>query len=61
MARRRRIIRQRSVHAELSALNHQLAARDADTRLTELVRRSTDLIVVVDGRRPRGFVTFGND
>jgi PAS domain S-box-containing protein len=43
------VARQRSVRRELAVLNHALAVRDADARLTELVRRSTDAIVVVDG------------
>jgi PAS domain S-box-containing protein len=51
------ITRQRSVRAELRALNHQLAAREADARLTELVRRSTDLIVVAD---KDGMVSFAS-
>ncbi|MGO9991200.1 MAG: ATP-binding protein [Steroidobacteraceae bacterium] len=51
------ITRQRSVRAELRALNHQLAARAADARLTELVRRSTDLIVVID---KDGMVSFAS-
>jgi PAS domain S-box-containing protein len=41
------ITRQRSVRAELAALNRELADKHADERLTELVRRSTDLILVV--------------
>jgi PAS domain S-box-containing protein len=51
------ITRQRSVRAELRALNHQLAAREADARLTELVRRSIDLIVVID---KDGMVSFAS-
>ena len=51
------ITRQRSVRAELRALNHQLAVREADARLTELVRRTTDLIVVVD---KGGMISFAS-
>lgn len=42
------VTRQRSVRKELRALHRQLATREADDRLTELVRRSADLIMVVD-------------
>lgn len=51
------ITRQMTERRELHALNRQLAKRDADARLTELVRRSADLILVVgsDGR-----VTFAS-
>ncbi len=42
------ITRQQSARREVRALNRELAKREADARLTELVRRSTDLIVVVD-------------
>jgi len=42
------VARQRSVHRDLAVLNRELAVRDADARLTELVRRSADAIVVVD-------------
>jgi PAS domain S-box-containing protein len=42
------ITRQISVRKELRALYRQLAKRDADARITELVRSSTDLIMVVN-------------
>jgi len=41
------ITRQWSSRKEVSLLNHQLAQREADARLTELVRRSSDLILLV--------------
>ena len=51
------VTRQRSVHAELRALHRALATREADARLTELVRRSADLILVVGAD---GIVTFAS-
>ena len=51
------ITRQRRARRDLRALNQQLTAREADARLTELVRRSNDLIVVVD---PAGLVSFAS-
>jgi PAS domain S-box-containing protein len=42
------ITRQRSAHKELQALHRQLAHQEADRRLTELVRRSADLILLAD-------------
>ena len=51
------ITRQHRARRDLRALNQQLAAREADARLTELVRRSNDLIVVVD---PAGLVSFAS-
>ncbi len=51
------ITRQHRARRDLRALNQQLAAREADARLTELVRRSNDLIVVVD---PGGLVSFAS-
>ncbi len=41
------ITRQKSVRKELRELNRQLAKSEADARITELVRRSADLIMVV--------------
>jgi two-component system sensor histidine kinase UhpB len=41
-------VRQRLVRDELRRLNRELAVRQADARLTELVRRSSDAIAVVD-------------
>jgi PAS domain S-box-containing protein len=51
------ITRQLNERNELRELHRRLAARDADARLTELVRRSDDLILVVDGR---GLVSFAS-
>jgi PAS domain S-box-containing protein len=51
------ITRQRSVREELRSLNLVLARRQADARLTELVRRSPDLIVVIDAG---GRVTYAS-
>ncbi len=51
------ITRQRSVQRELRDINHQLAIRKADARLTELVRQSADLILVVD---EHGLVSFAS-
>jgi PAS domain S-box-containing protein len=51
------LTRQQSVRRELRALNRQLAKREADERLTELVRRSTDLILVVNAE---GIVSFAS-
>jgi PAS domain S-box-containing protein len=42
------LVRQRNVREELRRLQTTVALRDADARLTELVRRSVDLILVVD-------------
>ena len=51
------VTRQRRVRSELRALNRQLALQVADARLTELVRRSTDLIVVVGASRLVSFAS----
>jgi PAS domain S-box-containing protein len=51
------ITRQGSARKEVRALNRQLAKREADARLTELVRRSTDLILVIGAD---GIVTFAS-
>jgi PAS domain S-box-containing protein len=51
------VARQRGVRHELQRLNHTLAAREAEARLTELVRCSHDLIAVVDARLQLGFVS----
>ena len=51
------VVRQRGVRHELQRLNHTLAAQEAEARLTELVRRSPDLIVVVDAQLRLGFVS----
>jgi PAS domain S-box-containing protein len=42
------ITRQASMRKELRALNQRLAIQQADLRLTELVRRSKDVIMVID-------------
>ena len=51
------ITRQRSVREELRALRRQIVAREADARLTELVRRSADLIVVANELRMVSFAS----
>jgi len=51
------IRRQRAVHDEMRDLLRRLATGEADARLTELVRRSTDLIVVAS---VRGIVQFAS-
>jgi PAS domain S-box-containing protein len=51
------VVRQRGVRRELQRLNRTLAAREAEARLTELVRCSHDLIAVVDARLQLGFVS----
>jgi PAS domain S-box-containing protein len=51
------ITRQRSARREVRLLHRQLAARAADARLMELVRRSTDLILVVDAARRISFAS----
>ena len=51
------ITRQRRVRRELSALNRELARQQADARLTELVRRSSSLILVADRQ---GFISFAS-
>lgn len=51
------ITRQTGVLKELRELNQRLASRNADARLTELVRRSIDLILVVDDR---GMISFAS-
>ena len=51
------ITRQRRVRRELSNLNRELARRHADARLTELVRCSSNLILVVDGQ---GLIRFAS-
>jgi len=49
--------RQRIVSAELRRLNRALALRESDARLMELVRRSADVIAVVNGA---GSITFAS-
>jgi signal transduction histidine kinase len=51
------VARQLRVRVELRKLNAGLAAQAADARLTELVRRSADLIVVVT---PAGAVSYAS-
>jgi PAS domain S-box-containing protein len=51
------IVRQKGVHYELRRLNRDLAAREAEAHLTELVRSSADLIAVVDAKRALAFVS----
>jgi PAS domain S-box-containing protein len=49
------VVRQRAVRGELLRLHEQLAIRQADARLTELVRRSSDAIAVVNAK---GFISY---
>jgi PAS domain S-box-containing protein len=51
------LTRQRSVRKELKAMSTALALREADARLTELVRRSADLILVIDADGVIGFAS----
>jgi len=51
------VARQRGVRAEIGRLNHALAVRESDARLTELVRRSDDLIVVLNAALELTFVS----
>ena len=43
------VTRQNSVRREVAGLNRELAIREADLRLAELVRQSKDLILIVHG------------
>ena len=49
--------RQLSVRFELRRLNRALAQQEADLRFTELVRRSSDVIVIVNQLRQLAFVS----
>ena len=49
------LTRQSRMRKELREVNEQLAIRAADVRLTELVRRSSDLLVVID---QEGLISF---
>ena len=49
--------RQQGVRQEIHRLHRTLAAREAETHLTELIRCSADLIVVVDASRELSFVS----
>jgi PAS domain S-box-containing protein len=51
------VARQAAVRRELTSLNRALATLAADTRLTELVRQSTDAFLVVDSG---GIITFAS-
>ena len=51
------LTRQRSVRRGLQAMRAALAQREADARLTELVRRSADVIVVVGVEGAIGFAS----
>ncbi len=51
------VFRQASVQREIRRLNHALAVRESDARVTELVRCSDDLIVVVNQARALTFVS----
>jgi PAS domain S-box-containing protein len=50
-------VREHGVRNELRRLNRDLAAREAEAHLTELVRSSTDVIVVVDAQHALAFVS----
>ena len=49
--------RQLSVRFEIRRLNRALAQQEAELRFTELVRRSSDVIVIVNGQRQLSFVS----
>jgi PAS domain S-box-containing protein len=51
------VARQRGVRHELRSLNQALAKREAEARLTELVRCSADVIAVVNAQQELGFVS----
>ena len=51
------VARQQGVRDELRHLNRAVAIREAEARLTELVRQSPDLFAVVDSRRTLKFVS----
>jgi PAS domain S-box-containing protein len=51
------VVRQQGVRYELRRLNRDLAVREAEADLTELVRSSADLIAVVDTERTLAFVS----
>jgi PAS domain S-box-containing protein len=51
------IVREHGVRNELRRLNRDLAAREAEAHLTELVRSSTDVIAVVNAQHALAFVS----
>jgi signal transduction histidine kinase len=51
------VSRQRGVRRELQRLNRVLMLRESDARVTELVRCSDDLLIVVDAERRLSFVS----
>lgn len=51
------VVREHGVRNELRRLNRDLAAREAEAHLTELVRSSTDVIAVVNAQRALTFVS----
>lgn len=51
------LARQQTVRADVRRLSRELAAREAEARLTELVRSSTDVIAVVDASRALSFIS----
>jgi PAS domain S-box-containing protein len=53
--------RQLGARYELRRLNLALAMRQADERLTELVRDSSDLVLIVDARRQLTYVSPASD
>jgi PAS domain S-box-containing protein len=51
------VVREHGVRNELRRLNRDLAAREAEAHLTELVRSSTDVIAVVNAQHALAFVS----
>jgi PAS domain S-box-containing protein len=51
------VVREHGVRNELRRLHRDLAAREAEAHLTELVRSSTDVIAVVNAQRALTFVS----
>lgn len=51
------LLRQLRVRYEIGRLNSALAAREAEARVSELVRRSADLIAVIDGQQRVRYVS----
>ena len=50
-------VRQQGVRADIQRMQHALTQREAQQHLTELVRRSADLIVIVDAFEELSFVS----
>jgi diguanylate cyclase (GGDEF)-like protein/PAS domain S-box-containing protein len=51
------VARQLLTRREISVLNRELATRNAEARLTELVRRSSDVIAVIDAANHLAYVS----